>query len=54
MMYQFFVDGRAAGPMRRIWEEAAWDAVNAGYAIWIDHGEIKIDTNMGASIERVL
>ena len=33
--YQFQVDGRGFGaPIRDKWEDAAQDAVNAGYASW--------------------
>ncbi len=37
MLYQFMVDGREASPVRTSWEQASWDAVHAGYAVWTDN-----------------
>ena len=52
MLYQFQVDGRAAGPWRRKWELAADDAVNAGYATRLARDEISFDVSGGGCIER--
>ena len=50
--FQFQIDGRAAGRVRDTWEEAAQDAVNAGYAIWVSSNEIKLQSTQGAAIAR--
>lgn len=52
VLYQFQIDNRAAGPIRDTWEDAARDAVNGGYAIWVPEG-IKIDSSQGAEIARL-
>jgi len=42
--YQFQVDGRSFGsPLRENWEEAAADAVNKGYGVWINFDKVKLD-----------
>lgn len=46
--YVFTVDGRAAGPVRDSWDDAAQDAVNAGYALRGRHGGAVFDTSGGA------
>lgn len=54
MRYQFCVDGRPASPIRKNWMDAAWDAVNHGYATWNEMNySLFMDSNMGASIERL-
>lgn len=35
MLYQLLIDGREAAPVRSTWEQAAWDAVHAGYGLWV-------------------
>lgn len=50
MVFQFQVDGRAAGPIRARWEDAAQDAVNDGYAVWV--GDEQIRMNDQCSIAR--
>lgn len=52
MLYQFTLDDRPAGPIREWWIDAANDAVDAGYATWIDSDAVKIDDSQGASIKR--
>ena len=48
--YQFQVDGRGFdAPMRRRKQDAIQDAVNAGYAHWVDEDTYRI--NEQASIE---
>ena len=50
----FTVDGRQCGYIRSEWEQAAQDAVSAGYAVWIHRPyRIKLDATQGADIERV-
>lgn len=51
--WQFQVDKRPAGPVRETWHAAAVDAVQAGYAIWIDDKHIKIDTDQGGELCRL-
>jgi len=52
--YQFQVDGRAANFARDRWKDAAYDAVNAGYATWGSDGQtIYLDDSQGAEIARV-
>ena len=54
MKYQFQVDFRPASPVRKSWTDAAWDAVNAGYATWNEiNYSVHMDTNAGGSIERI-
>ncbi len=55
MKYQFQIDGRAFGaPIRDKWEDAAQDAVSAGYGFWVqDNDIVKLDTNNGATILRI-
>lgn len=43
MKYQFCVDGRPVGPVRRLWDSAAWDAVDAGVAVWVNNTEIRMN-----------
>jgi len=51
LSYQLLIDGRAAGPVREVWDEAARDAVSAGVAVW--HGDgIKFGAETGAEIQR--
>lgn len=50
MRYQFQIDNRAAGPIRRDWDTAAQDAVAMGYGTWIEDG-VKLDDQ--ASILRI-
>lgn len=53
--YQFQIDGRSFNStMRDNWYEAAQDAVSAGYAIWSTPHSIKLDTEQGAEIARVV
>ena len=54
MRYQFLIDGRAFGSkIRRTWQEAAQDAVNAGYASWKDRGaSVRLNADQGAEIAR--
>lgn len=50
MKYRFEVDGRAFGsPLRDTWDEAARDAVAAGYAVHVVDG---IKLQEGATIAR--
>ena len=52
--YQFQVDGRPAGPLRKDWGDAAQDAVDADLATWAEVGEkVRLDSTQGASIARV-
>lgn len=51
MRYQFQIDGRAAGPVREDWEQAANDAIQEGYAVWRDHFSIKLSDE--ANIARI-
>lgn len=53
-VFQFRVDGRAFGsPLRDRWEDAAQDAVNAGYAQWKERGySITYDPSGGGEIMR--
>lgn len=53
MKYQFQVDFRPAAPVRKTWEQAAQDAVNAGYATWQSSDSVRLASNEGASIERL-
>lgn len=54
MKYQFRVDGRPAAPIRKTWQEAAQDAVNAGYAIWgRGNSKIHLSDTAGAEIVRI-
>lgn len=51
MRYQFQIDGRGFGsPIRKEWSDAAQDAVNSGYAVWISDG-IKLSED--AEIARI-
>lgn len=52
MRYQFQIDNRPAAPIRKTWEQAAQDAVSAGYAVWVGYDSIKLDDTQGASIAR--
>jgi len=52
MQYQFQVDGRPGGPVRTVWDHAAQDAVDAGYAVWNGNDQIKLDATQGAAIAR--
>lgn len=55
-MFQFQVDGRGFGsPLRTLWQDAAQDAVNAGYARWRDntHMEVRLDSGQGGAIAKV-
>ncbi len=52
MQFQFQVDGRAAGPVRTVWDHAAQDAVDVGYAVWVGSDQIKLDSSQGAAIAR--
>jgi hypothetical protein len=52
MRYQFQIDGRPAAPLRSKWEDAAWDAVEAGYGTWKNPDAVILDSNQGATIER--
>jgi len=53
MKYQFQIDGRGFdAPIRKRWEDAAQDAVSAGYATWRG-SSIILDTNQGAEIARI-
>lgn len=52
--YQFQIDGRGFGAaIRNTWEEAAADAVAAGYATWVGPNQIKLDSQQGAEIARI-
>ena len=51
--HQFQIDGRAAAPARREWAEAAFDAVQAGCAVWSGHMRVKLNDALGATIERI-
>jgi hypothetical protein len=52
--YQFCIDGRPAGRVRKEWKEAAQDAVTAGYAQWKVPGvEVILASNEGAEIDRL-
>ena len=53
MKYLFTIDNRPAAPIRKTWEQAAQDAVNAGYATWTNSNEIRLDSTQGAAIERI-
>lgn len=50
--YQFCVDGRAAGPMRVKWGDAAQDAVDGGMAVWSGDNQITLADHLGATIQR--
>jgi len=52
LMFQFRLDNRAAGPIRSTWEDAAHDAVHAGYGVWVDPDSVNLDETQGATIER--
>ncbi len=51
MRYQFQIDNRGFGPIRKNWEDAAQDAVSNGYGIWIGVGQVKLDEQ--ADIARI-
>ena len=52
--YQFCIDGRPAGRVRKEWRDAAQDAVNAGYGHWNVPGvEVVLASNEGAEIDRL-
>lgn len=53
MRYQFQIDYRSAAPVRKNWRDAAWDAVNAGYASWREMNYSVNMGNEGGSIERL-
>ena len=54
MRYQFMIDGRPASPVRKNWIDAAWDAVNHGYATWKEMNySVHLDSNQGAEICRL-
>jgi hypothetical protein len=54
MKYQFQVDGRPVGPLRKKWEDAARDAVATEYACWIIPNEqVRLDSTHGAAITRI-
>jgi len=53
MKYQFQIDYRGAAPIRDRWEDAVQDAVNQGYAIWVNPDEARLDTTQGAYIARI-
>lgn len=54
MKYCFTLDGRKAMPERDTWEDAAKDAVSAGYASWKKDGKtLMLDTSQGAAIEEI-
>lgn len=54
MPYQFRVDGRRSGPVRQWWEDAAQDAVNAGYGTWKRGGRaVSLSDSAGAEIVRI-
>lgn len=50
MKYQFQVDNRPAAPVRSNWDDAAYDAIRAGYASMIRSG---VRLQEQASIERI-
>lgn len=51
MRYQFQIDNRPAGQIRKRWEDAAQDAVSNGYGVWVDDDEVRLAPD--ASIERI-
>lgn len=52
VLYRFSIDCRSSCPWRRSWKDAARDAVDAGYAVWVTPNEIKLDDTQGAAIDR--
>lgn len=40
--FQFQLDGRAVGPIRSKWEDAAQDAVRQEYAHWYGNGKVNL------------
>lgn len=53
MKFQFQIDNRPAAPVREKWEDAARDAIQAGYAEWRDERAVQFDTTQGGAIARL-
>lgn len=51
--YVFTVDGREVAPRRSTFRMAAYDAVNAGYAVWWGRCGIKMEPTQGGAVEEV-
>ena len=53
MHYQFQIDNRPAGPIRKTWLEAATDAVTDGYAFFMDDRRVSVKLDAQAKIARI-
>lgn len=53
MKYQFQIDSRPAGPVRKLWADAAEDAIGAGYGVWAGTTRTACKLDDQASIARV-
>jgi hypothetical protein len=54
MKFQFRVGNRPTGPVRDAWIDAARDAVDAGYGVFVGPDTVKIlDNTQGAMIARL-